>query len=71
MQKKKEWIKRKIKEINETDRKKDTRKFYKDVRNLCNLPTTITLACKDKEGNILSEKKNKSWKDGTNISKNY
>ena len=69
--KKKEWIERKIKEINEINRKKDTRKFYKDVRNLSNLPTTMTLVCKDKEGNILEEKKNKFWKDGNNISKNY
>jgi len=51
--------------------KKDTRKFYKDVRNLSNLPTTVTLVCKDKDGNILSGKKNKFWKDGNNISKNY
>jgi len=55
LQKKKEWIKRKIKEINETDRKKDTRKFYKDVRNLCNLPTTMTLVCRDKDGNNISK----------------
>jgi hypothetical protein len=32
--KKKEWIERKIKELNETNTKRDTRKFYKDVRNL-------------------------------------
>ena len=69
--KKKEWIKRKIKELNETNRKKDTRKFYKDVRNLYNLPTAMTLVCKDKDGNILSEKKNKFWKDGNNILENY
>ena len=31
----------------------------------------MTLVCKDKEGNILEEKKNKFWKDGNNISKNY
>ena len=55
--KKKEWMERKLKEIDETNRKKDTRKFYKFVRNLSNLPTTITLVCKDKDGNILSEKK--------------
>jgi len=41
--KKKEWLERKIKEINETNRKRDTRKFYKDVRNLSNLPIAITL----------------------------
>ena len=68
--KKKEWIKRKIKEVNETNRKKDKRKFYKDVRNLTNLPPTMTLVCKDKDGKILSEK-NKFWKDGNNILKNY
>jgi hypothetical protein len=55
--KKKEWIERKIEEINETNRKKDTRKFYKDIRNLTNLPTTMTLVCKDKGGNMLSKKK--------------
>jgi hypothetical protein len=32
--KKKEWIEGKIKQLNETNRKRDTRKFYKDVRNL-------------------------------------
>jgi hypothetical protein len=41
--KKKEWIGRKIKEINETNRKTDTRKFDKDGRNLSNLPTAMTL----------------------------
>ena len=58
MQKKKEWIKRKIKEINETDRKKDTRKFYKDVRNLSNLPIAMTLVCKDKTAMYYQKKKN-------------
>ena len=57
--KKKEWIERKIKELNETNRKRDTRKFYKDVRNLYNLPTVTTFVYKAKDGNILSEKKNK------------
>jgi hypothetical protein len=46
-------MERKIKEINETSRNKDTRKFYKDVRNLTN---TTTLVCKGKDGNILSQK---------------
>jgi endonuclease/exonuclease/phosphatase family metal-dependent hydrolase len=55
--KKKEWIEGEIKLLNETNRKRDTRKFYKDVRNLSNLPTVTTLICKDKDGNILSEKK--------------
>ena len=32
--KKKEWIERKIKELNKTNTKRDTRKFYKDIRNL-------------------------------------
>jgi hypothetical protein len=40
--------------MNETNRKRDTRKFYKDVRNFSNLPTETTLVCKDKDGNILS-----------------
>ena len=47
----------KIKELNETKMKRITRKFYKEVRNLCNLPTVTTLVCNDKYGNILSEKK--------------
>jgi hypothetical protein len=55
--KKKEWIEEKIKQLNETNRKRDTRKFYKDARNLSNLPTETTLICKDKDGKILSEKK--------------
>jgi len=63
--KKKEWIQRRIKEINETNRKRDTRKFYKDVRNLSNLPTATTLVCRDKDGNILSDKKKilERWKN--------
>ena len=52
-----EWIEGKIKELNETNKKRDTRKFYKDVRNLSNLSTVTTLICKDKDGNILSEQK--------------
>ena len=55
--KKKEWIERKIKELNETYKKRDTRKLYKDVTNLSNLSTVMTLVCKDKDGNILSEQK--------------
>ena len=55
--KKKEWIEEKIKQLSETNRKRDTRKFYKDVRNLSNLPTEATLICNDKDGNILSERK--------------
>ena len=55
--KKKEWIEGKIREINETNRKRDTRKFYKDVRNLSNLPIVTTLVCKDTDGNILLERK--------------
>ena len=51
--KKKELIERKIKEIDDTNRKKDIRKFYKDVRNLSNLPSVATLVSKDKDSNIL------------------
>jgi len=51
--KKKELIERKIKEINDTNRKKDIRKFYKDVRNLSNLPSVATLVSKDKDSDIL------------------
>ena len=47
----------KIKELNETKMKRITRQFYKEVRNLCNLPTVTTLVCNGKYGNILSEKK--------------
>jgi len=43
--------------------KRDTRKFYKDVRNLSNLPTALTLVCKDTDDNIVSDQ-NKYWKDG-------
>ena len=68
--KKKEKIEVKIKEINEINRKRDTRKFYKYVINLSNVPAVTTLVCKDKVGNILSEK-NKYWKDSNNTLKNY
>ena len=54
--KKKEWIEGKIKQLNETNRKRDKRKCYKDIRNLSNLPTVTSLVCKGKDGNILSEK---------------
>jgi len=54
--KKKEWMEKKIKELNGINRKKDTRKFYKDVRILAKPPIATTLVCKDKDGNILSEK---------------
>jgi len=63
--KKKEWIERKIKEINETNWKRDTRKFYKDVRNLSNLPTATTLVCKDKDSNILIRPKTNIGKIAT------
>lgn len=55
--KKREWIEEKIKQLNETNRKRDTRKFYKYVRKLSNLPTETTLVCKGKDDDILSEKK--------------
>jgi hypothetical protein len=54
---KKEWLDNKIKEINEINRNRDTRKLYKDVRILSNQPSAMTLVCKDKDGNILSERK--------------
>jgi hypothetical protein len=57
--------------MNKTIRKSDTRNFYKDVRNLSNLPTVRTLVCEEKDGNILSEKETKFWKDGNNTLKNY
>jgi hypothetical protein len=63
--KKKEWIERKIKVINETNSKNDTRKFYKDVRNLTNSSiTTTTMA-------IYYKKKDKYQKDGNNTLRNY
>ena len=69
--KKKEWIERKIKELNETNRKRDTRKFYKDIRNLSNLPNVTTLICKDKTATHHQKKRTKYWKDGNNNLKNY
>jgi hypothetical protein len=55
--KKKEWIEGKIKEINEISKKRDIRKLYEDIGNLSNLPTVTTLVGKDKDSNMLSEKK--------------
>jgi mannosyltransferase OCH1-like enzyme len=55
--KKKDRIGKKIKQLNYTNMKRHTRKFYKDVRNLSNLPSVTTLLCTDKDGNILSERK--------------
>jgi hypothetical protein len=61
--KKNESIERKIKEINEKNRKHATRKRYKDVRYLTNPSITTTLVCTDKDGNIPSEKRQalKRW----------
>jgi ribosomal protein S2 len=68
--KKKERLDNKIKEINKINRNRDTRKFYKDIRNLSNQPSVMTLVCKNKDGNILSERKQilERWQ---NTSKNY
>ena len=56
--KKKEWIERKIIELNETNRKRDKRKVYKDVRNLSNV---ATLVCRHKTATyILSEQEQTS-----------
>jgi len=43
--------------LNETNRKRDKRKFYKYIRNLYNLPDLTTLVCKDKDGNIILKKR--------------
>jgi sorting nexin-29 len=59
--KKKEWLNNKIKEINEINRNRETRKFYKDVRNLSNQPSAMTLVCKDKDGNTLSKQILEKW----------
>jgi len=61
---------KKIKELNVTNKKRDKRKFHKNVRNLSIVPNVTTLVCKDKGSNITSVK-NKYWKDGKNILKNY
>ena len=58
IRKKKEWIERKIKELNEKKRKSDTRNILKDIRNLSNLTNVTTLVCKDKDGYILLENTN-------------
>ena len=55
--KKKEWLERKIKELNEINKKRGTRIFYKDFRNLFNIPTVTILVCNFKDCNILSEQK--------------
>jgi hypothetical protein len=46
--KNKQWLGMKIKEISESNRKKDKRKFYKHIRNL---------VCKDKNGKMLSDER--------------
>ena len=61
---------RKIKQLNETNRKRDSRKFYKDVRNLSKLPTETSLICKDREATYC-QKKSKYWKGGSNTSRSY
>jgi hypothetical protein len=35
----------------------DTKKLYKDIRNLSNPPITTTLVCKNKDGKILSDER--------------
>jgi len=45
---KKEFKDKKIKELNVTNKKRDKRKFHKNVRNLSIVPNITTLVCKVK-----------------------
>ena len=53
--KKRDWINNKIKQIEELNDKKETRKFFKEAQFFNKQQTTLPNFCKDKYGNILSE----------------
>ena len=53
--KKKEWLNDKIKQIEETNRKNETCKFYKNSAFLMKKQTQLIPLCKDNNGAIISE----------------
>jgi hypothetical protein len=54
--KKKEWLNDKIKQIEETNRRNETWKFYKDSRFFNKKQTQIMPLCTDNNGKIISER---------------
>jgi hypothetical protein len=54
-EKKRIWINNKIKQIEETSNKNETRKFFKDAQVFNKQQLVLPIFCKDKSGNILSE----------------
>jgi hypothetical protein len=52
----KEWINHRIREIEETNKKNETWKFYKEIKKLNNEKLPTVLICKDVNRKILSDK---------------
>ena len=63
MQKKRETWNKKIEEIKNANIKKNTRKFYKEVKEMGNDYQQQNIICKDERGKILMEEKDTllSW----------
>jgi hypothetical protein len=62
--KKRIWINNKIKQIEDTSNKNETRKFFKDAQFFNKQQLVLPIFCKDKSGNILSEHRDilQRWK---------
>jgi len=54
-EKKRIWINNKIKQIEETSNRSDTRKLFKEAQFFNKQQLVLPIFCKDKNGNTLSE----------------
>jgi hypothetical protein len=69
--KKREAWKGLLEEMEEAGRQKETRKFYRKVNIIRNGYKPRTVMCKDKKGNLVTEKKKVLNRDGLNTLMNY
>jgi hypothetical protein len=71
--KKKEWLNDKIKQIEEANRRNETWKFYEDSTLFNKQQPHIIPLCKDKKGEILSERVSvlENWKQYFNNLLNF
>jgi hypothetical protein len=63
-QKKKIWLNNKIKQIEESHKQNNARKFFKDIKSFQGEKSIGVLACKDEDGKLISEQKRilERWK---------
>ena len=63
-EKKRIWINNRLKQIEETSNKNETRKFFKEVQFFNKQQSVLPIFCKNKSGNILSEQEEilQRWK---------